>query len=104
MVKTHRKRSSASKTRKHKKSCKYPATMYGLNKWSEHVFEELGWMVLANKKGYNDKVNTYKMSVKRLIEHLECKISSVDEKDRKDDLKILLDNAHILMSHVEKDF
>jgi hypothetical protein len=104
MVKTHRKKSGMSKTKKHNNHmCKYPATMHGLNKWFEKMFEELGWMILAKNHGYTDKVNTYKNSLKRLHEHLECKVHSVHEVDRKNDLEIMLQNVDILIRHANKD-
>lgn len=36
--------------------CRYPATMNGIAKWYKKMFKQLGWMVLANKKGYTDKI------------------------------------------------
>jgi len=92
-------------TRKHvgnkrRTKCEHPATMYSLNKWYERMFEELGWMVLAQKKGMDDKVQVYKHSLERLKTHLECKIASVRDHDRKADLHILLDNVNVLIAYV----
>jgi hypothetical protein len=98
-------RSSRGKKQKTlKKRCEYPATFHGLHKWYEKMFEELGWMVLAHEKGMTDKIMVYKNSLDRLKTHLECKIHSVKEHDRKTDLHILLDNVKILIAHVHKDF
>ena len=101
-MKTYRMKRKNRGTMRNK--CKYPATMHGLHKWYEKLFEELGWMVLANYKGMNDKIKMYKHSLERLKEHIECKINSVKEIDRKTDLKIIWDNVHILQEHVNKDF
>jgi hypothetical protein len=60
-------------------------------------------MILAKKNGYMDKVNTYKKSLKRLHDHLECKARSVHEMDRKNDLEIMLHNVDILIRHANKD-
>jgi hypothetical protein len=37
----------------------YDATFCGLSKWFEHVFKKIGWIILADKKGNNDRVNEY---------------------------------------------
>ena len=96
-----RKGSTKNKTQK----CRYSATMSGLNHWHKAMFEQLGWMVLAKEKYHlYDKIASYKNSVDRLKEAIECKMTQIREKDRKDDLKILLDNVIILQAHVEKDF
>jgi hypothetical protein len=94
-----------SKTRKvyrKPKHCK--ATMYGIHVWYKSMFEQLGWMVLADKKGYTDKIISYKSSILRLHDALEYKMKHVSEKDRKDDLRIMQENLMILHDHVDKDF
>jgi hypothetical protein len=71
--------------------------MMGLHYWHVEMFEKFGWMVLSKMKGgMDDKVNSYKKSVSRLYEKLECKIAMVSEPDRKDDLEILLNNVQML--------
>ena len=99
--KTQRKTQRMSKTKRH--YCRNPATMYTLNKWTEKMLEKLGWMVLAKSKGgMADKIYSYKKSLKRLHDHLECKILEVNEEDRITDLKIMLQNVKILKAHSDK--
>jgi SMC interacting uncharacterized protein involved in chromosome segregation len=91
------------KTRKTGK-CSHQATMHGLNRWYEKMFEELGWMVLAHEKGMKDKIQVYKNSLDRLKNNIECKMETIHSPDKKDDLKILCENVKVLITHVHKDF
>jgi len=88
------------KTRK----CKNDATFVWLNIWFKNEFEKLGWMVLARKKGYNEKVNAYINSVERLYHQLECKIRDTKDHDKKQDLMIMYKDVKCLMDHIHKDF
>jgi hypothetical protein len=101
-TKIHRSHSHKNKTRKY--SCKNEATMYALNNWYVSMFEKLGWMVLAKSKGgMEDKIMSYKKSVKRLEEKLHCKMNKVENTDSKDDLLIMYENVKVLMHHANKD-
>jgi hypothetical protein len=91
------------KTRKSKK-CEYPATMEWLKVWHQSMFEQLGWMVLANSKGMKYKVESYKKSLLQLQDKLQCKINSVHDPDKKTDLEIMHQNVQLLVAHVMKDF
>jgi hypothetical protein len=84
------------------KCCK--ATMGGIQHWYVEMFQNLGWMVLANSRGMTDKITTYKNSLYRLKMALEQKIESVNDIDNKNDAIIMLENVGILIRHVEKDF
>lgn len=85
------------------RKCKYPATYAGLHIWFKNEFEKLGWIVLAKHKGYHDKVETYKHSVKRLHEKLECKVRDTKDHDRKQDLLIMLNDVNTLISHIKNN-
>jgi len=106
----HSKKHSVKKSKKfHFESnmqpeCDHPATMQGLEKWFVKMFEQLGWMILAKEYGYDEKIACYKKSLGRLHDKLECKIKSVHDEDKKDDLKIMHGNVMTLINHVKNDF
>jgi hypothetical protein len=57
------------------------STLNGLNEWYKRTFEQAGWVVLAVHKtssdsSYGEKVNTYKNSIKRLIKHINSRLSN----------------------------
>ena len=79
-------------------------TMQGLLKWSKVLFEKLGWMVLAYSRGNSfgmTKILAYKEAIKECVMGLQTKITQVQEKDRRDDLQITLNNLMILQQTVE---
>ncbi len=78
------------------------ATMHFTNKWFEHMFEKLGWMVLAKAKGYDEKVNQYKEGVHRLVETIQHLKSEYENHNRKHDLNVLLTEAKVLQDFVKK--
>jgi hypothetical protein len=80
------------------------STFDGIICWHKRMFEELGWMVLAKERGMSDKVMVYKNSIARLKMAIEQKLADTRDKDRKDDLKVLLHNVCVLMDHVNHDF
>ena len=75
------------------------ATLDGLNHWFETMFEKLGWMLLAKKHGYLDKVKAYRNSIKRLEEAIRYRHSITTNPDIKIDLEIMLKNVLILKDH-----
>ena len=80
------------------------ATFHGIHTWYKDLFEKLGWMVLANKHGMHDKISVYKHSLQRLKSSIIKKWKSIHDKDKKDDLAIMLENVECLIEHVDKDF
>lgn len=79
-------------------------TFESLHEWTNAMFEKLGWMVLAERDGNVEKIVNYVHSIERLLEDLDYKITKVEDKDRKHDLKILRDNVLVLQEHVMRDF
>ena len=59
-------------------------------------------MILAKSHGNDLQINAYKNSVDELINHLNTKHKTIRDKDKKDDIKILLNNTKILKSYVDK--
>lgn len=86
------------------KKCKYQSTYTDLHFWFKSEFEKLGWMVLAKEKGMHEKVRAYVHGVHRLHDHLECKIQETMDKDRLDDLTIMLQDVKVLLDHCKRDF
>lgn len=81
-------------------------TMQGLLKWSKTLFEKLGWMVLTYSHSRGNmysisKIQNYKESIKECIMEIQVKINQVQEKDRRDDLQITLNNLMILQQTVD---
>jgi hypothetical protein len=104
-------RHTRSKRSRHlRKTCKshsvprYSGTFYSLNKWHKRLFEELGWMVLAKEKGYNDKIALYKRNLNRFVKTAEHVSSEYDGHNRKHDLNVLRMNIealkHFVMKHL----
>ena len=104
MVKTYRKKNKKQHGKTMKMHGEFQHTLCGLHHWYEAMFEKLGWMILAQRNGWQDKVSTYKNSVHRLCEAIAKKIKEVREADRKDDLKIMWQNVMELKEHIARDF
>ena len=79
-------------------------TFCALSYWYRSEFEKLGWMILADNRGFTDKIESYKMSLNRLLKSLIMKIKDVKDVDKKHDLELMHHNVEILIKHVEKDF
>jgi hypothetical protein len=97
------------RTRKHydsdksdMKMCMHDSTYHGLNKWSDAMFEKLGWMVLSKAKGYKYKISPYKQSIVHLIKSIEHAKTEIKESDRLRDLDILIMNVTVLNNFVKK--
>ena len=83
----------------------YEATFMGLHKWTKHMYEKLGWMVLTQaKRGPGSlKVKAYLEGLDRLVSSIKHRHGLIQDADRKMDLEILLENAEILREHAHQD-
>jgi hypothetical protein len=101
--KTKKIRTSAALTFHETGCCE--ATMHGLEIWYKHLFQKLGWMILAKNRGFMDKITLYKTDLARFKEAIDHKVKvHVKEIDHKQDLMIMHHNVCLLIEHVNKDF
>jgi hypothetical protein len=95
---------TSSKTSSMSTICNYQVMKHSLYEWYHHMFEQLGWMILAKSKGdMESKILAYKHSLQHLKQQIECKHAVIRDLDKKDDLKIMLQNVDVLISHVDGD-
>lgn len=93
-----------SDTRKATRLPKYASTMKGLQHWYKAMFEKLGWMVIAEAKGYNDKIEQYKRSISNLLKSIEHVMGEYEDHNRIHDLKVIYMNTEVLHEFVMKNF
>ena len=74
----------------------HDCTFLGLHKWHNHMFEHLGWMVMARKHNNQLKLDAFMDGINRLHECLTNKLRKTHDYDRKQDLNILIDNIMCL--------
>lgn len=77
-------------------------TMDCIQDWYNKVFKKLGWMVLAQAKGYDYKIVSYKKSILNLLESIEHVMSEYEDPDRVHDLEVLHMNVKVLHEFVMK--
>ncbi len=78
----------------------YNVTYHGLHNWSKAMFEKLGWMVLAHAHGHQEIVETYLINIGHLMKAIEERKRNLEEKNRKNDMDILMRNMDILKNFV----
>ena len=72
-------------------------TFVGLQNWSDHMFEKLGWMTLAARDGNTDTIKGYISGLQHLSLKIMEKHKETINEDRKKDLEELLDNVKYLL-------
>ena len=102
MAKTKRNASTKNSTRKNK-SLGHTATFNDLTQWYIHCFENFGWMILAKKHGFQNKIDCYKNELSRLKQALQAKVNSIQDIDTKNDLQIMANYTSILLDHASLD-
>lgn len=78
----------------------YHTTVHGLEKWHQHVFEHLGWMVLAKRDKRTYKLAAYKQGVKHLHDALVERLRTIQNPDQKYDLEQILFNVKTLQKQI----
>jgi len=82
----------------------YTATFNGLHDWHKHIFEHLGWMILAKEHKKTLKVRAYVDEINRFERTLKEKIDKTRDPDRRDDLYELLEHSKIIKKYASKLF
>ena len=93
----------ANKTRKYRTTMPRVASTFSeLEGWRKHVFEHLGWMILAKAKGMKTKVKAYKESVHALCNSIKHHMSEYKDSNKQHDLRVLLMEVEILEGQMNK--
>jgi len=75
-------------------------TYMGLHKWYEHIVEKLGWVVVHNNK---NKYEAYDNEMAAFIRIATNKATTIDSKDKKRDIDIMISQVTFLQGHSKKD-
>lgn len=71
-------------------------TLHGLEEWTRHMFEKLGWMTLAARDKNKESVIGYLAGLDHLAYKILEKQKETVDVDRKKDLEELLENVRFL--------
>jgi hypothetical protein len=78
-------------------------TLHGLEKWTTHMYETLGWATLANRHNNSEKVVSYLNSIPRLMQALQSRMEGSSQSEKKD-LEALARKVEHLHSVCDKLF
>ncbi len=83
-------------------------TFQCINHWYDCVFKKLGWNVIdyENHTNYEEYkgIEAYINEIRELKSAIELHIKFTNDKDKRNDLKIMSKNTDTLLKHAEKDF
>ncbi|NBV29716.1 hypothetical protein EBS02_12035 [bacterium] len=79
-------------------------TFHGLHQWCDHLFEKLGYMVLAHRNKHISTIKCYLKSLKTLQQEIKSKHAETVDIDRKKDLEEMLSNILYLEEQSKKMF
>ena len=72
-------------------------TTHGAHKWYQAMFEKFGWMILCKSHGgVSVKIQAYKEGLDHLVVTLDHKAATLHDKDRKENMAIMAQNARVL--------
>lgn len=73
-------------------------TYEGLHEWTSHMFERLGWMVLA--RHHPDSILCYQKGLQHLLSQIQHKKKETTDRDRRRDLQEMAVQVDILHQFV----
>lgn len=79
-------------------------TLHGLEKWTIHMYEQLGWITLANESGREDKVAVYITSINKLKKSIQSRLKIITSEDARIDLVNLMSKVEHLIKITSKLF
>lgn len=73
-----------------------------LHMWTQNLFQNFGWMVLAKEHKHTSQINGYTESMNKLLEALKEKQSSPEYASVKNDMAVLETNVTLLQVATKK--
>lgn len=77
------------------------STFRSVQRWYEHVFTHLGWMILAAGKGNPGKIDNYINGIEHLLATIDHLMKEYENDDRLHDLNVMRMNTEFLLDFVE---